>query len=150
MNVVVRRVLLGILLLGLVGAEVELLFLKHTDGAWQILPLVLIGVALLVLAVHAAVPGPWTIRAMQAVMGVFVLSGVAGILLHYRGNVEFELERMASLSGLELIKSALMGATPALAPGTMIQLGLVGLLFTYQHPASRPHGAGTTINEVSS
>lgn len=139
-----------ILLLGLVGAEIELLFLKHTDGAWQILPLVLIGVALLVLAVHAVAPGPPTIRALRAVMGVFVLSGVVGILLHYRGNVEFELERMASLSGLELIKSALMGATPALAPGTMIQLGLVGFLFTYQHPASRPRTSGATTTEVSS
>ena len=145
----VRRALLAILVLGIVGTGVELLLLKHTDGFWQIAPLVLMGLALLVLAAHALVPSPSTIRALQAIMGIFLLSGAAGVLLHYRGNAEWELERMASLSGFDLFRHAIMGATPTLAPGTMAQLGLVGLLYTYRHPAAhrRPknnHSTGTT------
>jgi hypothetical protein len=33
-----------------------------------------------------------------------------------------------------LFREALSGATPALAPGTMVQFGLLGLLYTYRHP----------------
>lgn len=133
---VARRLLLAILWLGLVGTEVELLLLKHTDGLWQVLPIALIGVAVLTLAVHALAPSPATVRGIQVVMLAFLASGVLGIVLHFEGNAEFELERIASLTGLELFKAAVMGATPTLAPGTMVQLGLVGLLYTYQHPAT--------------
>ena len=36
-------------------------------------------------------------------------------------------------AGGSLIWSSLTGAMPALAPGTLIHLGLVGLLSTYRH-----------------
>src|ERR1041385_163676 len=135
--VIVRRILLGILVLGLAGTEVELLLLGHYDGFWQIVPLVLIGVAVLVLAWYGVTRSRASIRALQVMMGIFLLSGGAGVLLHYRGNVEFELERMPSLSGLGLFWQAIRGATPTLAPGTMLQLGLVGLAYTYRHPSLR-------------
>jgi hypothetical protein len=69
-----------------------------------------------------------------------VIAGCVGLVLHYKGNVEFELEMYPSMAGGELVWKALTGATPALAPGTMVQLGLVGLAFTYRHPALRPGG----------
>jgi hypothetical protein len=40
---VVRRSLLAILTIGLIGTEIELFLLKHTDGFWQIVPLGLVG-----------------------------------------------------------------------------------------------------------
>ena len=43
---VIRRILLGILLIGLVGMGTELLFLKHDEEATQLIPLVLIALAL--------------------------------------------------------------------------------------------------------
>jgi hypothetical protein len=135
--VIVRRLLLGILVLGLVGTEVELLLLGHYDGFWQVVPLVLMALALLLLAWYGVSRSRASIRALQVMMGVFLLSGGAGVLLHYRGNVEFELERMPSLSGFELFWDAIRGATPTLAPGTMLQLGLVGLAYTYRHPSLR-------------
>lgn len=134
---VFRLGLLAILILGTAGTVVELLLLKHTDGFWQVVPLGLLGVALAVLVAHAIAAGAATVRALQGVMLLFLVSGAAGMFLHYRGNVEWELERMASLSGFDLFKHAVMGATPTLAPGTMVQLGLVGLLYTYRHPAIR-------------
>lgn len=136
---VIRRVLFAILLLGLVGSAVELLLLKHTDGVWQLAPLLLIGLALVVLLWHGLAPSRASRRVFQLVMILCVVSGAAGVWLHYRGNVAWELERMPGIGGWELFRSAIMGATPALAPGTMLQLGLVGLLFTYLRPgAGRP------------
>ena len=146
---IMRRVLLVILVLGLIGSEVELLLLKHTDGFWQLLPLLLMGVALLLLGWHAIAPGPASLRALQVLMGMFLLSGIAGVLLHYRGNVEWELERMPGTGGWALFKSAIMGATPSLAPGTMLQLGLVGLLYTYRHPKGKQAGPEPSTESTS-
>ena len=55
-------------------------------------------------------------RVFQTVMLLFLSSGVLGLYLHYRGNVEFELEMYPSLRGFGLFWEALKGATPALAP----------------------------------
>ena len=131
---VMRRVLLGILLLGLVGTGVELLLLKHFEDNWQIAPLALIGTALIVIAWHAVSPGQASLRTFQATMLLFTVSGAVGVLQHFRGNVEWELERSPGAAGVELFRLAVMGATPTLAPGTMLQLGLIGLLYAFRHP----------------
>jgi hypothetical protein len=131
----VRLALLAILGIGILGTGVELLLLKHTEDWWQWAPIVMLGAALIVNVAVALAPVTAAVRALQAIMLLFVVTGVVGTWLHYAGNVEWELERMASLSGLELFRAAIMGATPTLAPGTMVQLGLIGLLYTYRHPA---------------
>jgi len=128
---VVRRSLFAILVLGLIGTEIELLLLKHTDGFWQILPLGLIGAAIVVVVWCAITESPASLRVLDIVMVAFILSGAAGVLLHFRGNVEWERERAPGIGGSSLVRQALMGATPTLAPGTMLQLGLVGLVYSY-------------------
>ena len=60
---------------------------------------------------------------------------MAGFVLHFKGNLEFELERDSGLAGIALVWKVLRGATPALAPGALVQLGLLGLVFTHRHPA---------------
>ena len=68
------------------------------------------------------------------------MSGVVGLWLHYQGNTEFELEMYPSLEGLALFWEAIRGATPTLAPGTMLELGLLGLAYMYRHPVlTRSH-----------
>ena len=79
-------------------------------------------------------PGRRNIRVLQGTMILFVLSGLAGFILHYQGNAEFELEMYPSLKGMKLFWEAIQGATPTLAPGTMIQLGLLGWVYTIRHP----------------
>lgn len=93
------------------------------------------GFCLLVLVWHWLDRGRAPVRGLQFTMILFVLSGFAGTLLHYQGNAEFELERDPSLSGWALFRDTMTGATPALAPGTMMLLGLIGLLYTLGHPA---------------
>lgn len=131
---VVRRILLVALVLGLAGTGLELLLLEHFEEWRQLIPLWLIAAALLVLLWHAVRRGPLPLQALQVLMLIFALAGVLGLTLHYRGNSAFELEMYPDLSGLELFRRSMMGATPALAPGTMIQLALIGLAYTYRHP----------------
>jgi hypothetical protein len=67
---------------------------------------------------------------------LFLLSGVVGMVLHFQVNMEFQLEMDPALSGMALYQKSILAKTPpALAPGAMIQLGLIGLAYTFRHPA---------------
>lgn len=131
-----RRFLFGIVVIGLAGLGTELLLLEHYEDVYQLIPLVLAGSAALSLVWLVVMPGTGTVRLFQVVMTLFVLSGVAGAWFHFQVNMEFQLEMDASLTGLALFQKAIRAkAPPALAPGAMIQLGLIGLACTYRHPA---------------
>ena len=127
----VRRLLLVILVLGMGGTAVELLLLKHDEGAIQIIPLVLLAAGLVAVVWHAARPTSVNAGVVRTTMIAFIAAGLAGLYFHYRANVEFQLEGDPSLAGLALLMKALEAkAPPALAPGVMVQLGLVGLAYT--------------------
>lgn len=130
-----RRILMAILVLGLLGAGVELILLEHTEELWQWVPLVLIPLGLVACAAVTVRPGRRTVWTFRGLMALFVIAGGLGVYRHYKGNVEFELEMRPDMAGLELFREAMMGATPALAPGLMAQLGLLGLALTYGHPS---------------
>jgi len=131
----IRSALLALFLIGILGTGAELLLLEHFEDVWQYVPLVLMVIGLGVLAWHGVAGGAASLRAFQGTMLFFVVGGLLGLYLHYQGNVEFELEMYPSLKGWGLFWEALKGATPALAPGAIIQLGLLGLAYTYRHPA---------------
>lgn len=136
---IMRPLILAVLFFGLFGMGAELLLLQHTGSLWELIPLVLIGLALVILTWHAIKQHPASVRAMQGIMGLFLFAGVAGIALHYQSSMEFKLETNAALSGWALFWAVMSAKTPpALAPGAMIQLGLLGLAYTYQHPSVTP------------
>ena len=89
--VVIRRVLLAILVIGILGTTIELLLLKHTEEATQLIPLVLLGRGLLALIWQAARPSNATIMTVQIMMVLFIAAGLVGMGLHYQANVEFQL-----------------------------------------------------------
>lgn len=135
----VRGLLLGLVLFGSVGLLLELSLLEHTESLTQAIPFAVLGggfasgIAVAVRPTHAIV------RVFQATMMLLVVTGTFGLVLHLRGNVAFEQELDASVHGLALLWRSLRGATPALAPGALAQLGLLGLIQAYRHPAlSRP------------
>jgi hypothetical protein len=132
-----RRMLVGVLLIGVSGMGIELIFIGHTDGVWQTVPLLLLGVGLAALGWLTVAPSVISVAIVQVVMCLFVLSGVTGVVLHYRGNEAFELEMYPDRAGFELVTQTLTGATPVLAPGSMSLLGLVGLVLTYTYPSGR-------------
>jgi hypothetical protein len=133
----IRRLLLFLFFIGIAGLAAELVLLEHTESIWQWIPLVLLGVGLASGSAVGIRPAPLTIRLHQTVMILFVASGILGLVLHYQGNVEFELEMYPSLKGLELFWKSLGGATPSLAPMAMAQLGVLGLIQVFRHPANR-------------
>ena len=93
---------------------------------------------------QAAMGSPATVRFMQGMMGLCIVAGVVGVWFHYSGNTEFELEMYPTMAGWELFKESMMGATPALAPGAMVQLGLIGLAWSFRHPALERRTANGT------
>ncbi|HEU4344404.1 MAG TPA: hypothetical protein VFU31_22835 [Candidatus Binatia bacterium] len=132
-----RPLILAVLFLGLFGTGAELLLLEHTGSLWELIPVALIGLALVILTWNAITQHPASVRALQGIMGLFLFAGVAGIALHYQSSMEFKLETNAALSGWALFWAVMSAKTPpALAPGAMIQLGLLGLVYTYRHPSS--------------
>jgi hypothetical protein len=130
-----RQLVLALVLFGIVGLEVELALLRHAESFTQWLPHICLLVGLIVTAAVYFRPTMSVLRAFQVMMVIYLVVGALGVILHLKGNVEFALERSPSLSGLKLMWKALRGATPALAPGALAQLGLLGLLYTYKHPA---------------
>ena len=143
----IRSLLLVIFLLGILGAGSELFLLGHYEDPWQLVPLGMIGLSLVVLVVRLFRNDARVLHVFQVFMLLFVAAGALGIYLHYRSNVEFELEMNPAAAGWELIRESLTGAMPALAPGTMVYLGLIGFLYTYRHPifsASR-NGANASL-----
>jgi hypothetical protein len=127
---------LGVFVLGLLGTGGELLFLGHTVGINQLIPLVLMVMSMLVLAWHGLERKSASLRTFQITMVLFLAAGILGTGFHYWANEEFELEGDPNLTGTALFSRVMGGAAPALAPGAMVQLGLLGLIYTFRHPAS--------------
>ena len=130
-----RRGVLLIFVLGTIGLGTELLLLDHFEEWRQQVPLVLLVLGLVLLAIRLFYRGAIILRLFRWTMLAFVLGGMVGLWFHLSSNMEFELEMHPTLSGLELLFKALSGAMPALAPGALVQLGLIGFLYTYHHPA---------------
>ncbi len=130
----IRRLLIAVFVFGAVGTGAELILLEHTDDIWQWTPIILLGVSVPLAGSLWFITAKWLIRSFQGIMVLFVVNATLGLYQHYQGNVEFELEMYPSISGFELVWEALKGATPSLAPGTMVLLGMLGLIYTFRHP----------------
>ena len=134
-----RTLLLMVLALGAVGLTLELLLLEHWMVTPQLTPLVTLLLVLMVTVAVAFRPDRRSLRAFRAVMVWAVVAGFVGIGFHFRDNLAFEREVTPAASFSSLTWHAVRGATPLLAPGSLIQLGLVGLVFTWGHPGLRSH-----------
>jgi hypothetical protein len=119
------------------GVGVELWLLEHYEDTSQLLPLGGIGATLLALGWNWRAPGLLSRRTLQVVLASLLVVGVTGVVLHVRGNAEFQREMVPSLAGWALWWKTLRAkAPPALAPGVLVQLALLGLVY-----AARPNEA---------
>ena len=127
-----RRWILAILVLGLVGTVTELVLLEHYEQPLQFVPLILIVAAVAVLAWEFRRHDTASRRAVQIVMALFVLAGFVGFVAHFHGSAEYQLELNPEMSNWELLEKVLRAkAPPLLAPGMMLQLGLLGLAYVF-------------------
>ena len=127
-----RRWILVILVLGLLGTVTELVLLEHYEQPLQFVPLVLIVAALAVLLWQFRRRDVASRRATQIVMALFVLAGFVGFVAHFQGSAEYQLELNPDMSTWELLEKIVRAkAPPLLAPGMMLQLGLLGLAYVF-------------------
>ena len=142
-----RRLLLAILIFGMAGTTVELLLLRHTEDTAQLIPLGLFGAGFIAVGWNALRHSRSSVLILQLLMTLFLASGLLGMYFHYTANLEFQLEMEPGLSGSSLIWKILQAKTPpALAPGVMAQLGLIGLAYAYRHPAVPRRGVDLEEN----
>ncbi len=133
-----RRWILGVLVLGLAGTVVELVLLEHYEEPLQYVPLVLIAAAVGVLAWLLVRYDAASLRALQILMALFVLASFVGFVAHFVGSAEYQLELDPDMSTWDLLEKVLHAkAPPLLAPGMMMQLGLLGLAYVYTDPDYR-------------
>ena len=123
--------------MGIAGTAAELILLGHVDSPAQWIPVVALAGAVPLLFWHAARPSRPTVRLIHLLMSAYIVAGVVGVGLHYDGNVEFERELHPKDEGLAFLRHTVAGATPVLAPGSMVLLGLIGIAHTYRHPATQ-------------
>ena len=136
-----RQMLLAVLVLALAGLGTELLLLGHYESPAQVLAPGLVAVAMIVVIWHAVDRGRWSLQCLQIVMALFVGAGGLGVFLHYGANAEFQREIDPGLAGMALFwKVVVAKVPPALAPGAMAQIGLIGLVYSYRYPGLRSTG----------
>lgn len=117
-----------LVLLNAVGLLLELLLIDHFENSKQMVPIIsLSGVIVFGLVTTLKISErldklykPWMILTITA--------GILGLIFHAYGNYEFAIEMYPRGSNYQLFLKTVRGATPLLAPGAMIGLGLLGLL----------------------
>jgi hypothetical protein len=107
-----RSMVMGVFLLTLAGTGLELLFLKHTQGLGQLIPVVLLVMSLLVLTWHGLERKSASLRAFQITMLLVVAAGILGAGLHYKANAAFELEADPKMHGMQLFTKTLAALPP--------------------------------------
>lgn len=127
----IRLLLLALLAFGAVGLMVELVLLEHWEAATQLVPLVLLGASVVVAVAALLLPGRTTRRLLRITMIAAIVAGCVGAVFHYRSNAQLEVELAPDRSATEIFSAAMRGGTPTLAPGALIQLGLLGLIATF-------------------
>lgn len=123
------RALLAILGLAVCGTLLELVLLEHYEDWQQWIPLGALALTACVLLWEALASSHASQRVLRVLLWTLLVAGAAGVVLHVRGNLEFEQELNPGLAGIPLWTEVLRGATPALAPGALIPFGLLGLLY---------------------
>ena len=127
--------LLAVAGVGALGTLAELLLLSHYEDAYQLIPTVLLVICLLIIAWHSSRPSVATVRLLQGTLLLLLAAGLAGVAFHFNGAAEFQLEIDPSLTRSALFAKVIrVHSPPLLAPGSLVQVALIGLLHTYQHP----------------
>jgi hypothetical protein len=127
-----RTLVLVVLVIGLLGTVTELVLLEHYEQVLQLVPVVLIAAALVAIIWQVVSKDAVSLRVLEIVMYLFVLAGFAGVIAHFYGSAEFQLDLNPSMSAWELLEKVMRAkAPPLLAPGMMLQMGLLGLIYVY-------------------
>jgi hypothetical protein len=151
---VLRLWILGVPLLGLLGTVTELVLLSHYEQPLQLVPVVLIALAIVALVWQWLRRDTMSLNVILVLMALFVVAGFLGVIAHFEGSAEFQRDLDPSMSTWELLVKVFRAkAPPLLAPGMMLQLGLLGLAYglsdtRYRERAKRMFGFARVKEQV--
>jgi hypothetical protein len=129
-----RRFLLALSGVLLLGTFVELVFTGHTKEPVQLIPFFLCilwggAVVLALVNTHRR-----SLLFLRTCMVVVVLGSLLGIYEHIANNIAFQLEIEPSISFAGIIAARLGGANPLIAPGILAVGASLAIAATYDHP----------------
>lgn len=130
-----RRALLGLVCASALGACAELALGGHTGSPVQWVPFGLAALGTLSAVGLWLAPSKKTLRGLQGAMLVVAAGGVFGMWEHLEHNYAFEAEIRPAASTMELLSEAILGASPALAPGMFLVMAAMGFAAAWKHPA---------------
>ena len=117
---------------GMGGLLAELALIAHFEDLAQQIPIALLAAGLVAVALDFGFARSWTQLVVQLVMVLLVAAGALGIYFHFNGSREFQLEMDPQMRGAALVWHVLRAKSPpTLAPGSMVQLGILGLGYAY-------------------
>ncbi len=127
----IRRLLLALLVFGMAGTTAELWLMGHYEDWKQLIPFGVMALSTLTGFWHGFARTTSSASMFRLSMLLLMVAGATGSVLHYRANMEFQLEMDPTMGGMALLLKVLHAkAPPALAPGNMALLGLLGLVST--------------------
>ena len=141
-----RRGLLGLATLTILGIAVELYTERHWTQPMQLIAWAALALTALAIALLIGQPSAGRVRAAQIVAAVVVISAAVGVWQHIQANYDAgpldrrygqTWEGMSAMSCWWLAARKSVGPSPPLAPGALAQAGLCVLLATMRHPALR-------------
>ncbi len=112
------------------GTILELIAAKHYDEPTQLIPFLLCGLGIGLVALAWARPTARTIRWLRVAMLVIAGGSLLGVYFHVSGNMEFAREIHPDASFWTLLRAGLQGRDPLLAPGVLAVAAAVAIAAT--------------------
>jgi hypothetical protein len=141
---VIRRSLLALVLVGLLGLGAELIAVGHWYAPGQLIPFIAIGGTVIVSMLYLTFERPWTTMFLRVVAVLLVLTGLLGGLQHGKAESALRAAGRADESGAATAATAkpmfglapaspnlLNGPAPLSAPLAMSGLGILLFLSLY-------------------
>src|SRR2546423_5664420 len=130
-----RRFLLVLSSLLFGGTVVELLLVKHWGDVVQLVPFALCGLGSIAALLALLRPRRGTFLGLRVCVGLVVCGSLFGIYEHLSNNFAFQREINHNAPMAHALVSAVAGANPLLAPGTLAVAAVLALAASYNHPA---------------
>lgn len=113
-----------------IGAIIELIAAKHYDEPTQLIPFLLCGMGIGLVALEWGRPTMRTIRWLRGLMLVIAAGSLLGIYFHVTGNMGFAREIHPDASTWTLLRAGIQGRDPLLAPGVLAVAAAVAIAAT--------------------
>ncbi len=102
-----------------IGTIVELSQLNHTREELQIVPFILLPLGIVLGILMLVSKSPMVQKIAVIGMWVVAVGGMIGMVVHVSGNLEGVFEGGQKMAFAQMIKQAIGGRNPLLAPGTL-------------------------------